>query len=125
MRLYWWLRGKLTRRRRARQWAVGIRAQSDEMGLRWEVDNPSPEYATSASLRWDELSGVAECSDDGTVPEGIMVLRRGANAADFLPLAGEGVRAILEAAHRRGLVRPVTDLVTERLANAKSRPPGA
>ena len=121
MSLYWWLHGKLTRHGRAQRWAAGIQAQSDEASVRWEVGNPPPEFATSATLRWDELSGVAECADDGTAPEGIMLLRRGATTADFLPLEGAGVRALLEAARRRGLVRPAEALVAERQANAKTR----
>ncbi len=121
MSLYWWLHGKLTRRSRAQRWAVGILAQSDESGVRWEVGNPPPEYAKSATLRWDEVAGVAECPDDGTAPDGIMVLRRGASTADFLPLQGEGVRALLEAARRRGVVRSEANLVAERQANVKVR----
>jgi ribosomal protein S18 acetylase RimI-like enzyme len=114
--LYWWLQGKLTRRARARRWAAGIRAAADEAGIRWEVGEPAPEFADPGAMRWDEVAGIAECADDGMAPDGIMVLRRGAVSADFLPLQAEGVRALLEAGRRRGLLRPVTELVTERQA---------
>ena len=67
-------------------------------------------------MRWAEVAGVAECADDGMAPDGVMVLKRGAVSADFLPLEAEGVRALLEAARRRGLVRPAADLIAERQA---------
>jgi GNAT superfamily N-acetyltransferase len=114
--LYWRLYGKLTRGSRARRWAAGIRAEADEEGIRWQVGNPSPEFADPGAMRWADVAGVAECADDGMAPDGVMVLRRGAVSADFLPLEAEGVRALLEAARRRGLVRPKADLIAERRA---------
>lgn len=116
MSLYWWLHGKLTRGSRARRWAAGIRAEADDAGIRWQVGNPSPEFADPGSMHWAEVAGVAECADDGTAPDGVMVLKRGAVSADFLPLEAEGVRALLDAARRRGLVRPLADLIAERQA---------
>ena len=124
MGLYWWLHGKLTRRQRTRRWAAGIRAYVDDSGVRWEVDGPAPEFVSPASMRWDDIAGVAEYADNGMAPDGLMVLRRGAASADFLPLASDGVATLLEAARRRGLVRPWADLVREREANAGSAEPG-
>jgi hypothetical protein len=104
---------------------MGIRAFADESTIRWEVSGLPPEFASSAAMRWDDVAGVAEYADDGTAPDGVMVLRRGATTMDFLPLEAIGVRTVLEAARQRGLVRPLSDLVREREGNARSAPQGA
>jgi GNAT superfamily N-acetyltransferase len=120
MSIYWWLHGMLTRRRRAARWASGIRVRTDDSGAAWEVDSKRDELAESRTVRWEELAGVAERPDDGTAPDGLFVLRRGATTADFLPLEAEGVRAFLDTARRRGLVRPLEELIAEREANERA-----
>ena len=123
MRFYWWLHGKLTRGRRARRWAEGIRIRFDDAAVSWDVGNPSPEFANSAFVTWADIAGVAERGDDGTAPAGLMVLQRNAASADFLPLESEGARAFLDAARRRNLIRPYDALVAEREANERRRGP--
>jgi GNAT superfamily N-acetyltransferase len=126
MSIYWWLHRQLATRRprsrrlRAERWAAGIRVHVDNAGARWEVGSPKPEFADSGAATWSELAGLAEHADDGTVPDGLMVLRRGAIRTDFLPLEAEGVRAFLAAARWRGLVRPYDELVAERKANERA-----
>ena len=120
MSLYWWLHGKLTRRRRARNWAEGIRVMLDDAGVRWEV-KPRTEFAESRAVRWEELSGIAEFPDNGAAPDGLLVLRREAAESDFLPLEAEGARALLDEARRRGLLRPLAELTAEREANERAR----
>ncbi|MFN2565114.1 MAG: GNAT family N-acetyltransferase [Gemmatimonadaceae bacterium] len=123
MGLYWWLHGQLarrwpgSRRRRAERWAAGIRVHVDDTGARWEVDSPQAEFAESGATMWTELAGVAESADNGTFPDGLLVLRRGGIEVDFLPLEAKGARALLDAARRRGLVRPLDELIAERRAN--------
>jgi GNAT superfamily N-acetyltransferase len=124
--IYWWLPAQLakrsprSRRRRAERWAAGIRVHVDDDGVRWEVGSPGPEFATSGAASWSELAGVAESEDDGMAPAGLTVLRRGARSADFLPLAADGVRQLLDAARRRGLVRPLAELTAERESNERA-----
>jgi hypothetical protein len=126
MGIYWWLHGQVakrwrpSRRRRAQRWAAGIRVHVDETGASWEVGSPRPEFADPGAVSWSELAGVAESRDNGTVPDGLMVLRRGASSADFLPLEAEGCSAFLEAARGRGLVRPLAELIAEREANERA-----
>jgi hypothetical protein len=99
----------LTRRRRARAWAHGIRVDHDDGGVRWEAP-PRAEFAESRAAAWEEIAGVAPTPDDGFAPEGVTVLLQGATQMDFLPLGATGARELLEAARRRGLVRPLAEL---------------
>jgi GNAT superfamily N-acetyltransferase len=92
----------------------------DDTGARWEVGSPSPEFAESGAAAWSELAGVAMTDDNGTFPDGLTVLRRGAISADFLPLEAEGARAFLDAARERGLVRPYAELIAAREANERA-----
>ncbi|MDQ3949030.1 MAG: hypothetical protein M3282_01660, partial [Gemmatimonadota bacterium] len=64
----------------------------DDTGVRWDVGSPRPEFAEPGVATWSELAGVAETADNGTVPDGLTVLRRAAIAADFLPLEADGPR---------------------------------
>jgi hypothetical protein len=109
------------RQRRARRWAAGIRAGFDATRVWWDVGPVSPEFASNASMSWSDVAGVAEDPDDGYIPPGITILRRGARTSDFLPLDADGVRALLAEARRRGLVRAASDLIAERVANGGTR----
>ena len=119
MSIYWWLHGKLTRRGRAVRWADGIRVHVDDIVAAWQVA-PRTEFAESRTVRWDDIAGVAVRRDDGTAPDGLLVLRRGAATADFLPLEAEGARDFLDAVRRRGLVRSIGELIAEREANERA-----
>jgi GNAT superfamily N-acetyltransferase len=126
MSIYWWLHRHLVtrwsraRRERAQRWAVGIRVHVDDTGARWEVGSPAPEFAEAGAATWSELAGVAVTADESVAPAGLTVLRRGAITADFLPLEAEGARALLDAARRRGLVRPEAELIADREANERA-----
>jgi hypothetical protein len=83
--------------------------RTDDRGAAWDAPARA-EFAAARRVAWSEIAGVAHTPDDGFAPEGLTVFVRGERSADFLPLAADGARALLDEARRRGLIRPIAEL---------------
>jgi hypothetical protein len=97
---------------------VGIRVHVNAATVAWELDR-RVDFASPASMRWDEVAGVVECEarDDGRAPACLLVVRHDTWLMDLLPMENEGMADLLAGARERGLMRSWTAICLERCAH--------